>query len=290
MGTRKKAKYSDEIKAAVIILAAIAFVFSLNIKQAKSGVKGGLHDLSVGGDSVFKYQTDQICVFCHTPHGANKAQSYQLDPGVDGLNNGSSAGALNGRYLWNRRTPERTFDLYTSSTLTNVASPSMASPNILSILCLSCHDGIGAMNVLLNNPNGEYTTLTGQGYVEHVSPGSINQFGDAALTDPSIGPLNIGDGVADGGDGTAGTSGGTNLTNDHPIGFLYNSAAVQDTGLLPYASVAVAIKDRMDGITDGRVECSTCHDPHMNNTSSTRNSFLVMGNENSALCLGCHDK
>ncbi len=75
---------------------------------AFAAISGGSHDLSDNS-----LGTDQICIFCHTPH------------------NGDSAAPL-----WNRgaASGQGSFTLYDGTTSASVTGTS--------ILCLSCHDGV----------------------------------------------------------------------------------------------------------------------------------------------------
>jgi len=245
----------------ISILILAAAIVAVDARNAASKVPGGLHDLSEWGDSAFSYSTQQVCLFCHTPHHAATA----------------SGGA--NTFLWNRALPTRTFTPYLSSTLDAYTSGSWSGPGVVSLLCLSCHDGIGAMNVLLNFGSG----------LSPVGLYNETKFGDFSLSDPSVGPLNIGGGQT----GQEATTGG-DLQDDHPIGFVYEDAQAADTtGLKDYASLPQAIKNRMNLTSSGtnhRVECSTCHDPHRTNTRAVRNKFLVIDNADSALCTGCHNK
>lgn len=237
-------------------------------KEASSGVTGTSHDLSMTGGAAFAYDTLQICVFCHTPHNANKDQKY----------NGSGGEVLNGIYLWNREVPGQAFRLYNSVTM----NAEISQPGTVSLLCMSCHDGAGAMNVVLNLPEGG-----GVGNLPAVVTGTtMNQFGDAP-NDPYIKRFNIGEAVTSNGMGEEHGTGGDDLTNDHPVGFIYNpTLAVADGGL-----VVPETPQRVDGegllrLFRGRFECSTCHNPH----DDTLGAFLVINNTRSALCLACHLK
>ncbi|MDA8241065.1 MAG: cytochrome c3 family protein [Nitrospiraceae bacterium] len=257
------------------ISTLIVVVFlALDARYAAATVVGGKHDLSFSGSANFQYATDEPCIFCHTPHAANVNTVYSTDP-ASSSNTGSGNSAPGGQFLWNRALPQRTWNVYSSSTLNANTS---GGPGTLSLLCLSCHDGVGAMNVLLNYASGQPASM---GFLQ-------NQFGDFSTSDPNIGPLNIGGGQCDGGAGTGCVGGGGDLQNDHPIGFVYDNAlATADGGLNPPASLNTALKSRMT-VTGNRMECSTCHDPHITNLGG--NAFLVMSNTGSALCLQCHNK
>ncbi len=78
-----------------------------------SGITGSPHDFTGVGWNT----SGQICVVCHTPHGANTATT--------------------GAPLWNRNITAATFTLYASGTL----NATLGQPDGVSKLCLSCHDG-----------------------------------------------------------------------------------------------------------------------------------------------------
>jgi hypothetical protein len=83
----------------------------------------------------------QICVFCHTPHGAE---------------------SIPGAPLWNRKLSTATYTTYTSSSIEANAAELAAGPGGSSRLCLSCHDGtlaIGQVNVL--NGSGSPPVVAG---------------------------------------------------------------------------------------------------------------------------------
>ncbi len=77
---------------------------------------------------------------------------------------------------------------------------------------------------------------------------------------------------------------GQDLSNDHPIGILYEPWA--DPDLRPAEAVLAAglLLERDEA--GYRVECVTCHDPHTRGAPS----YLRMSNEGSRLCLTCHIK
>lgn len=87
--------------------------------------------------------------------------------------------------------------------------------------------------------------------------------------------------------GTAGMTGsaavGTDLTNDHPVSFTYDTALSTADGELYDPATTPAVATLLFG---GNVECASCHDVH----DDTNSPFLRMSNANSALCLTCHNK
>lgn len=74
----------------------------------------------------------------------------------------------------------------------------------------------------------------------------------------------------------------TNLKNDHPISFTYDAALATLNGqLVTPASLPAQIK-----LENGKLQCTSCHDPHKN----IYTDFLVASSQYSNLCNACHQK
>jgi predicted CXXCH cytochrome family protein len=250
-------------KKAWIVLMATCFIFSLS-GMASGGIQYSKHDFSIssqdtglgtqfGGATLELangYAAEEICVFCHTPHGA------------------SSAG-----FLWNRTNTAATgYTMYTSSTVTS------AGPTGLTLMCMSCHDGITsiAVGTLINAP---YSPL-GRSQVTLI--GAYEKIGELYKND-SLLPgwrANIGNLVPNQGGTVA------DLSDDHPVSFTWvpGISGINDP-IDPlrgsWAGAGTELK-----LFNGRMECSTCHDVHDN----TDGPFLRMSNVNSNMCLSCHIK
>ena len=115
-----------------IALAVSLGTTMLVFAQSTSDVASTLHNLSVDGPgSVTATSETQVCVFCHTPHGATAAPAAPL---------------------WNRSLASQTYTTYTSSSLdAETIAGQLAQPAGSSKMCLSCHDGtlaISSVNVL----------------------------------------------------------------------------------------------------------------------------------------------
>jgi predicted CXXCH cytochrome family protein len=83
---------------------------------------------------------------------------------------------------------------------------------------------------------------------------------------------------------------GNDLSNDHPISFVYDSALAASVVGLRDPSVALSGLGgtiRNDLLFNDRMECASCHDVH---NSRSQSSLLVKHNAGSALCLTCHAK
>ena len=70
---------------------------------------------------------------------------------------------------------------------------------------------------------------------------------------------------------------GTDLSDDHPISFVYGTGLVFKKDKIVHPSF-LPPKVKLD--KTGQLQCTTCHDPH----DDTHGNFLVMSNRNSALC------
>lgn len=98
---------------------------------------------------------------------------------------------------------------------------------------------------------------------------------------------------------TGGENLGTNLADDHPISFTYDTAlATLDGGLHDPAATSVTTGSGADVRTGlisdvmligGQLQCASCHDVH-NVYTAGGGPLLRISNAGSGLCLACHDK
>ena len=78
----------------------------------------------------------------------------------------------------------------------------------------------------------------------------------------------------------------TDLSNDHPLGFQPQNDGQLAITLFQTPPVS---KDPAVKLPGGRVECTSCHDPHKQNIDAAAQDFLVRTNNSGAVCLACHD-
>lgn len=226
-----------------------------------AGVKFTPHNLSTSGPgSNFKSDNEsEICIFCHTPHN-------------------SAAGKP---FLWNRQTDANsalTFSLYTSSPTLDFKGQTYGTLSDVSKMCMTCHDGGTSFNSMAN-PRSPVPTWTG----------GADQLSDVWDGVMGWGP-NIGEGPG---------AGGGELTNDHPVSFVYEESENNDVTIKPRDGGGKSVNGlplwERNGDNAFRVECVTCHDPHINyNPLSGGNvaykPFLRRSNSSSGLCFSCHNK
>jgi len=287
-------------RQAGFILACAVLVSSNSALGARvPDIRGTKHNLSAAaagtptsfGGSVpartVKATTEtQVCVFCHTPHGA----TLGVTP------------------LWNRQLSNATYAPYTSSSLdANAIQGTLDQPGGSSKLCLSCHDGtlaIGSVNVL--NGLGSQTTQGTQAItMTGTGTGGVMPSGSGATTGYT---RNL----------------GIDLTNDHPISVNYTTALSDRDGELRRvdanqkypAGTGTIIGIRSSGLSPkapleptgasnvGQVQCSACHDPHLRETDAKvgNQKFLILNrfqeinptpiysSVNDIGCVACHDK
>ncbi|MDH4234955.1 MAG: cytochrome c3 family protein [Gallionella sp.] len=275
----------------VALLAGGALMLMSGVAQA--GIAGTKHDLSSTSTGPNKYSgTAELCVFCHTPHGSSTAAVVPL---------------------WNRTlTVASSYTTYAALGTTTMDGKTAAVGSV-SIACLSCHDGLTAMNTMINTPGSGTVPLSGTW---------TSTFGGV---DTATGKI-IG----------AATKIGTDLQNDHPVGVQYGGGGYLASNYTTATGATVAkigndkdfyapnaqniggtsayfwvetgannTKSKTDLVLYTRndvvdytgsgaitgddqpyVECATCHDPHTANNPT----FLRISNAGSALCLSCHDK
>lgn len=270
---------------AILAIAILLGVVGPADAARESRISATKHNLSSSGTGTVKSSTEtQICVFCHTPHGADTSSVAPL---------------------WNKSIQNKTYTPYSSSSLdaATIQGSSAGQPLGSSKLCLSCHDG--AMQL------GSVRVLRGQ------TDQSIS------LDNTNAGAMPSGAGVTTGFTRQLGGSTNDDLSNDHPISITYDSTlslrdgelrtpdASQRWGnvfgkivpgdgfkpLLPLAPTGAA--------NAGQVQCTTCHDPHIRETNLTaeKNIKFLRANRfqlaqptdtfsatNDIICLACHDK
>ena len=273
--------------------ALVAFVMALATLGAGQSIAAGIadtkHNLGTGntrpGENRVTAGTEEICVFCHTPHGAD-----------------TSAPAP----LWNKRLPVgASYTTYATLNSSTIDGTILAVGSV-SLACLSCHDGAQAMDNIINAPGSGGYDVTGGGAL--------------GLGYTWAGPRVDADGRLTGATNAALL--GTDLSNDHPIGIQYcgggpnattPSGACRDadfvapqnatinSNLVWWVDTAVGTpgtRQRTDmmlytrsfGGTNGpSVECGSCHDPHTP-AVGTQVAFLRISNASSGLCLACHVK
>ncbi len=262
------------LTGSVILLAGLLLGSTSAWAERISDIRNTKHNFSAtvipdlpdaANREAFASSESQICAFCHTPHGGtNEPQAP----------------------IWNRQLSTATYTPYTSTSLDAI---DLGQPGGKSKLCLSCHDGtlaLGSVNVL----NREE-----QARVDFTGPGVA---GDGSIPH--------GEGAESGFTRRL----GVDLTNDHPISFTYDSAQAERDGELYDPNVVGHIGDRQRDqdkptlpLENNKVECITCHDPHIRDTSGENIKFLranrfqtappvdgQFDEENDIICLGCHDK
>ncbi|MDQ1339087.1 MAG: hypothetical protein QG567_237 [Campylobacterota bacterium] len=223
---------------------------NLNAAVPVEQIQGTFHDLSPR--NYDGSMDNQICAFCHTPHGSS---SY-----------------FSGAPLWNKGNPLRTsFTLY-GATAPDTAGETMAGTlstatlNPASAVCLSCHDGVSGINSIVNVAGTGGYVATGQ---------YVNYNGNYT-------PVNLSGLFA------VGQSG--DLTNDHPVSIPYRGdEATPPAGLRPTNFVLtewVGATTIADLLRDGYVECGSCHNPHARSATFLKTD----NNKASKVCIACHDK
>ena len=244
-------------------------------------VRNTKHNLSATGPGTLKATTEtQVCVFCHTPHGATQG----VTP------------------LWNRQLSSQTYTAYTSSSLdANAIQGSLDQPGGSSKLCLSCHDGtlaIGNVNVLDGRIN-QSIALSGTGLGGVIAPGAGTTTGftrslGTDLTNDHPISLNFTNALA--------TRDGELRPVDAAQKWPPGTGAVVGVRASGYRPL-LPLEPTGTGGT-GQIQCASCHDPHIRETDETKgNQKFLRANRfqeappsanftqaNDIVCLGCHDK
>jgi len=260
-------KYAHRLVVAGLVLLYSPYAWAYTPDGAYvpgSGINGTVHDLGTvhnGMDytAVPDDTLNRICIFCHAPHN-----TYRLSTATGGA--GPQAPAeYDYLPLWNHTLPDPyvPYTMYENGPGAPQTGPKASqaiesgmTPGSTSLLCLSCHDGSIAVNSYGNNAQ----------LPRSISAGS-------ALISPQyvIGQDQY-------------------LGNHHPIGFNYDAVQSVDTEIrdanTAMLTPATFVSDHLYG--GGTMECGTCHSVH--NKGNSGETLLWRSDQNSELCLTCHDK
>lgn len=180
-------------------------------------------------------------------------------------------------------------------------SPNSTSPvtGRISGSCLYCHaphSGVGGLTPLWNQTlsTQTYTPYTSSTYTENgnaqppagsdtslclschdgtVAPGFTTTYGQLMMT------------------GTMSTSDqlGTNFESSHPFSLILPLKDSPDLVATLVTTGATADPTGAVKLIKGNVECTSCHNPHIQALDRVSQRFLVRDNTNGQLCLACHD-
>lgn len=266
--------------AAVIMIALAGVATS---PPASAQIKNTKHNLGTtpGSTGVNQFSgTAEICVFCHTPHGADTSAAVPL---------------------WNRTlslpASFTTYDSLGTSTLDGKT----AAVGSVSIACLSCHDGVTSMSAVINAPgsgttgDAAWTSGSWSGANQtggKMAAGIITNLGTDLRNDHPIGIQYGGGGITLGSPAAA----TRDLDFKAPASAVMGTSRVwwvdteatpnttrQKTDMVLYTRPAGSYTGQTDA--EPFVECASCHDPHSSNST-----FLRISNAGSAVCLACHVK
>jgi hypothetical protein len=261
---------------------------------AATGIAATKHNLSSSGTGPnHTTGTDQICVFCHTPHGSDTSAAVPL---------------------WNKNLPlGSTYQVYNStaaSATSTIDGTIAANVGSVSLACLSCHDGTQAMDNALNKPgSGGYNaagasiggTWTGAAMMAGTP---IPVIGQDLRNDHPIGIQYCGGGLSGATTVVTGPCNDSDFVGEATRSDSHFSNAVVKTKAVNGAQVfwvetgtVDSIRQKTDislytrsDVTGPSVECGSCHDPHVESKGSDNIMFMRVTTAGSAICLSCHVK
>jgi len=234
-----------------VLIAVTLWLSAGGVASAQLGIRNSAHDFSMSGAGG-KWGSQDTNQICIFCHAPHRALSTQA--------------------LWNRNLPNAaSFAVYGGP---SAPSPSMNAtpqqPKSPSLRCLSCHDGSIAIDAF--NAGRTWTPrMMALGDVYY--PGSPYGSGGANIGGNYAGNSNVND-----------------LTDDHPISFIFNDAlATADGQLQPPAAVQSAGLPLFGADPlNQTLECGTCHEVHRQYPYKWL--LRVDVEDASMLCRTCHLK
>lgn len=240
------------------------------------GIVGSSHDFTANTNFWVNGATyvpnNDVCEECHAVHKAGGNNSAYTTAGP----------------LWNHVGPSGppTYTPYTSPGLVS-AGISGNQPGWASLACLSCHDGILAINEIGGKAPSTPITLATVASFAQITTGA----------------------------------GGTDLSSTHPIGFSYDTAQAANPSGLNASATAISatggagqagadngktisglllFNETSVGGSANMVECASCHDIHQRKGNSglasasplSHRDSVIIGSSTSVqpLCVTCHIK
>ncbi|AKU10212.1 hypothetical protein AzCIB_0307 [Azoarcus sp. CIB] len=275
-------KNFPKFHALLLIAAALFGQATLALAQnTNAKVSNTKHNLSTSGPGTVKAATgasgtDQICVFCHTPHAANATA-----PGP----------------LWNRTLSSATYTPYTSNSLDaeDILNGPIGQPGGASKLCLSCHDGTLALGAVANSPgSGTGRTLSMVGTPDGKMPTAGNTTGytrNLGIDLTNDHPISFTFQSAAPDTDTLSKRDGEFRSPPYSVvvaGETKTVVGIRSRGTKPMLPLD----------HEGKVQCTSCHDPHLDASKFLRlNRFQTASSPGTSfnpstdqICLGCHDK
>lgn len=305
------------MKKHIALLVIVATFASSTVHASIAATKHNLGTTGPGPNNTTG--TEEICIFCHTPHGGDTGAPVPL---------------------WNKKLTTSTFKTY-DQLGTSTLDAAITTIGSVSLACLTCHDGSQAIDNILNAPGSGLYDSTG---------GGVNGQTWAWTTDGTLDPNGKFQNSVDTGGSNIWMI-GTDLTNDHPVSVQYGGGGysstspaggkfgtttgpTRDSDFKPALQIGSGNRWYVDnntmagsmGSTGGAfdkwdfklytrtvtgtnpnngaafagepepfVECGSCHDPHMDTTTFLRIDPTInpdgnMANSGSRVCLTCHAK
>jgi predicted CXXCH cytochrome family protein len=248
------------------LLLTLTLALFATYGYAQGSMVGTAHDFSAEGWTT----ATRTCVVCHIAHNSSVEIDAPLWNRTDPYATASGAvftpytsptfDANDGTTDGTTFTPAAYADYLANNTTLNDGT-GIWTPNGTSLLCLSCHDGVGNLDAFGGTTGGTaaYAIAAGATKITRVE----------ALRN--------------------------NGTGEHPFSFTYSDALVaQDhlgttnPGLYPLATVQTA--GLLSGVNNDEIQCTSCHDVHNSGGAPTAVGLLIVPNTGSALCRTCHTK
>jgi len=169
----------------------------------------------------------------------------------------------------------------------------------LSAPCLYCHaphSGLGAQAPLWNQKltTETYTVYQSTTYHETGKPKPLLGSDSNLCLSCHDGSIAPGQTVAYGifpmtGSMKSGDSFGTDLSNSHPFSLVLPLKDAPDLVASLYHSGVTADPTGAVKLINGNIECTSCHNAHVEATDKVGLNFLVRNGSSGQLCLACHE-
>ena len=175
-------------------------------------------------------------------------------------------------------------------------SPVVAPGSLGCTFCHAPHSGLGGVTPLWNQTlsNQSYTPYTSTTYSEKGNTQPVLGKTSSLCLSCHDGTVAVGQSAVFGKIPVTGTLNsidvlGTNLSGSHPFSLVL---PLQDAPDLVASLVSQGVTADPKGavkLIAGNIECTSCHDPHIQAIDTIAQDFLVRDSSSGQMCLACHD-
>jgi predicted CXXCH cytochrome family protein len=201
------------------------------------------------------------------------------------------------RFAFSQSTPPPAADALGMHNLSmGSGSPLTTQGSLGCTFCHAPHSGLGGVTPLWNQTlsSQTYTPYTSSTYKQQGNTQPVLGVTSSLCLSCHDGTVAVGQSAAYGKIPVNGTMNNmdvlsTNLAGSHPFSLVLPIKDAPDLATSVAAQGTTADPTQAVKLVNGNIECTTCHNPHVQGIDSVAQNFLVRDSSSGQMCLACHD-